>query len=948
MLLANGLAMAQSQAVVSGFNNNTLPRNDDGSVGPVPIGFSINLFGVTTDRLFVNNNGNVTFDEPLSSFTPFPLLATNSLIIAPFFADVDTSVAGSPVTYGSGTFEGRPAFGVNWLDVDYFASSTSHVNRNSFQLILVNRSERRAGDFDIVFNYGAIRWETGQASGGDINGRGGSSARAGYAIGRGVPGSAVELIGSALPGSFIDGNQLALTNNRRGSTINGRYVYQIRGSEAAAQVGSLTPFANAPSQAAVASGNGRFVVFQTTATNLIGGSVQGRSQVLRVDTQTGAIQRISVDTNGTSINGDALEPAISNDGNFVVFSAPAPAALALLGETPAAKAARMAKAGEMVVLMRNLLAGSTQMLAQGSMNGSAPRISANGNAMVLTRETTNAAQGQVGQRNVYRVPLNRSGNTVTPGVERCVTCKSVDAQGNDTSTNSNGVAGRPSISADGVWVAFETTAKNQMAGTPAACPSGGSAILLRNMLTGAMRQISAPATGGSCGTTGSNSAAPQIDLSGLRVAFESDQPLTSNDSNGLRDVYVFDVAENELQRVSQTSSGGNANGASSQASMSGDGRFVGYVSAATNLDPASSDTNGVADLHVVSAESKTTVRLSTTDTGTQADGPASRPSLNFDGSRVSFDSTAGNLASGAVQGQSGVYQRANPLAGASNATELLSATWWNPSESGWGVFTADQGSLLITGWFTYDTDGEPTWFLLTPSGLGADGSYSGNVERYTGVPFDRVPGNATESSNVIGQAQVRFSGSEQLSLSYTVGGVTQVKILSRFPFGPNPLRCTRSPTPSRATATNFSDLWWGGATGSTGWGLHISHIDALIIATWYTYDTDREAVFQIAQLTRQANGTFTGPLLRQPNGTPFLQINGQMAGGAPSQIGTASLSFSNGETGVFTSVVGGVTQSKAITRAQFGSTAAVCATVSPTQANHTVTAEEKSAKIGGQ
>ncbi|MGQ0801901.1 MAG: hypothetical protein ACT4NL_17525, partial [Pseudomarimonas sp.] len=72
-------------------------------------------------------------------------------------------------------------------------------------------------------------------------------------------------------------------------------------------------------------------------------------------------------------------------------------------------------------------------------------------------------------------------------------------------------------------------------------------------------------------------------------------------------------------------------------------------------------------------------------------------------------------------------------------------------------------------------------------------------------------------------------------------------------------------------------------------------------------------------------------LCPQPNGTPFLQINGQPAAGAPAAVGTATLTFSNGETGTFTTVLGGVTQTKAITRLQFGTTATVCSTVAPTR-----------------
>jgi hypothetical protein len=72
------------------FTDSSISPNDDGSSDLVPLGFTIDFFGVSRDALYVNNNGNVTFDSSLSAFTPFNLLSTTRAIIAPFFADVDT------------------------------------------------------------------------------------------------------------------------------------------------------------------------------------------------------------------------------------------------------------------------------------------------------------------------------------------------------------------------------------------------------------------------------------------------------------------------------------------------------------------------------------------------------------------------------------------------------------------------------------------------------------------------------------------------------------------------------------------------------------------------------------------------------------------------------------------------------------------------------------------
>jgi hypothetical protein len=213
-------------AMRPGFDGNVLPHNDDDSTGLVPTGFPINFFGQTYTQLYVNNNGNLTFGQPLPDFTPFPLTSTQRVIIAPFFADVDTTV-GNEMTYGTGTVGGHAAFGATWPGVGCFAANTSVLNE--FQVILIDRSDIASGDFDIEFNYDRIQWETGQASGGDANCLGGSSARVGYSNGSGLPGTFFELAGSGVPGAFLDSNSTTgLIHSSLSSDQLGRYVFQVR------------------------------------------------------------------------------------------------------------------------------------------------------------------------------------------------------------------------------------------------------------------------------------------------------------------------------------------------------------------------------------------------------------------------------------------------------------------------------------------------------------------------------------------------------------------------------------------------------------------------------------------------------------------------------------------------------------------------------------------------
>jgi Ca2+-binding RTX toxin-like protein len=205
-----------------------LGRNDDSSTGLVPIGFNINFSGTSYSSLYVNNNGNVTFTSSLSTYTPFGLLTSSIPIIAPFFADVDTRNAASDVvTYGTianweGT--GRSAFCVNWDGVmggvGYYSNQANPLNQ--FQLVLVERSDRGAGDFDIVFNYDQVLWQIGSASD--------QTAGAGFTNGSNFD---FEFPGSRVPGSFLDSNPSGLVHQSNvtqsnGAPFNGRYVFPVQ------------------------------------------------------------------------------------------------------------------------------------------------------------------------------------------------------------------------------------------------------------------------------------------------------------------------------------------------------------------------------------------------------------------------------------------------------------------------------------------------------------------------------------------------------------------------------------------------------------------------------------------------------------------------------------------------------------------------------------------------
>jgi len=226
-------------------------NNNGSSPTAFNVGFTMNFFGTVNDSVFINNNGNITFNEPLATDSPFNLATdTNGIpIIAPFFADVDTRVLTQSVTtWGIDMLCGRPAFGVDWFNVNYFdATAAGHIDKfNTFQLILVDRSDTGPGNFDIEFNYQMIPWESGDSPDnpgqGGTNGLGGNSAAVGFSNGTGLPGTSFELPGSHVPGSFIDAGTNPLNQIEILSSTPGRIHFLVRGGQVVNMEGANVDF----------------------------------------------------------------------------------------------------------------------------------------------------------------------------------------------------------------------------------------------------------------------------------------------------------------------------------------------------------------------------------------------------------------------------------------------------------------------------------------------------------------------------------------------------------------------------------------------------------------------------------------------------------------------------------------------------------------------------------
>ncbi|MEL6866665.1 MAG: nidogen-like domain-containing protein [Bacteroidota bacterium] len=160
----------------------TLSRSDDGSTSAIPLGFTFSLCGNNYTEVYINNNGNLTFDNAFSTYDPDGFPQTTPMV-APFWADVDTrNTAGGLLYYK--IFSNYMI--VTWDGVGYYDQKVDKLNY--FQVIISDGTASIIGTGNHVqFRYGDMAWTTGDVTPGtDGNGFGGDGATVGQNSGDGV------------------------------------------------------------------------------------------------------------------------------------------------------------------------------------------------------------------------------------------------------------------------------------------------------------------------------------------------------------------------------------------------------------------------------------------------------------------------------------------------------------------------------------------------------------------------------------------------------------------------------------------------------------------------------------------------------------------------------------------------------------------------------------------
>lgn len=367
------------------------------------------------------------------------------------------------------------------------------------------------------------------------------------------------------------------------------------------------------------SANGRYVVFMSMASNLVG--VSG-SHVYRHDRTTGSTVLVSVAASGNPSAVGGFSPSVSADGRFVAFASAASDIVA--GDTN----------GTLDVFLRDMNAGVTTLVSAtqtgapantgASLNNvaGARHVSDDGRYVAFTSSATNlVAASNNGKQQVYVKDM------LTGLVERA----SVDATGAAGNDNS----GIPSLSGNGHVVAFRSEAANF---SPLAT-SRTSQVFVRDLELGTTTLESVTTSGAIFAAKAST--APALSFDGHYVVFETQAQLDSRDRDGAFswDVFLRDrtLGTTVLASLSNNTFASDSRGAS----ISADGRWVGFHSIDDKF--VAGDANATFDVFLYDRVTQALSLVSQNDAGQQANAASTGASVSSDGRLALFGSSASNL-----------------------------------------------------------------------------------------------------------------------------------------------------------------------------------------------------------------------------------------------------------------------------------------------------------------
>jgi len=410
------------------------------------------------------------------------------------------------------------------------------------------------------------------------------------------------------------------------------------------------------------------------------------------DSAPGPIVLVSINSSGEAGSDSSESPGVSADGRYVVFYSYA--SNLVDGDTNEDYDVFYHDVETGITSRESVSTAGSEGFGTGGQNASftyTPAISDDGRFIAFEGEPVNFVPGDT--NGAYDIFLR---DTRTPFTARV----SVSTFG----TEANQGSYHPAISGDGRWVAFESNADDLIPGDT----NTHRDIFLHDTRTGITSRVS---VGPSGIEADDNSFEPALSRDGRYVAFHSyASNLVPGDTNPDCDVFVRDTQQGITSLVSVSTAGTQGNGRTSDPAISADGRYVAFLSDATNLVP--DDSNGKTDVFLRDTVSETTSLVSVSTAGVQAAQGCWTPSISADGRYVAFESSAPNLVPDDTNDADDIFVRDTMMNITARVSVSAAGTEANGS-SNYPYISADGGYVV------FDSDADN--LVSAPADLGDPG-----------------------------------------------------------------------------------------------------------------------------------------------------------------------------------------------------------------------------------
>lgn len=385
---------------------------------------------------------------------------------------------------------------------------------------------------------------------------------------------------------------------------------------------------------AVASPDGRYVAFACAASNLVAGDTNNANDVFLRDRVKGSTVRVSVSDDGGESGGGSYADGVSADGKRVLFHSGWSGFVD--GDTN----------GHDDLFIRDLESLTTTRVVMAADGGETNEgtysadMSPNGRWIAFESAASNLVDTDLnGQRDVFVRDLESGTNTLV----------SVSTSGEQADAS----CGNAKVSIDGRYVVFVSEATNLVEGDT----NGRRDVFIRDLQAKTTARVSVNSAGAQS-TTGAGQDVG-ISASGRYSVFTSTTSLSSADTNSYEDVYVRDIKTGATVLASRGQGGVVGNEGSTGGSISRDGRYVAFVSGASNL--VAGDTSETKkDVFVRDLPTGAIERVSVSPASAGADASSGRPLVGDGAKWILFESLATNLVAGDHNGKTDLFIRTWP------------------------------------------------------------------------------------------------------------------------------------------------------------------------------------------------------------------------------------------------------------------------------------------------